>query len=75
MATTERPTTNHLKNMKSQSNHSRLSLLSAIFTAPALLWLAAGSAHAEKLAVEKDYLKLGFSGAKVEAAKQLAACC
>ena len=60
MATTERPTTNHLKNMKSQSNHSRLSLLSAIFTAPALLWLAAGSAHAEKLAVEKDSLKLGF---------------
>lgn len=46
--------------MNSQSNHSRRSLLPAIFAAPAMLWLAAGPAHAEKLAVEKDSLKLGF---------------
>jgi hypothetical protein len=61
--------------MIKQHSFSRRSLFSAALATPALLGLATGLVNAEKLAVEKDYLKLGFSGAKVETAKQLAACC
>ncbi|MDE0835998.1 MAG: hypothetical protein OSA84_06565 [Akkermansiaceae bacterium] len=61
--------------MTKPHSFSRRSLYSAALATPALLGFATGLVNAEKFAVEKDYLKHGFSGVKVETAKQLAACC